>query len=369
MIQSFLLYVTYAILALVVIIITFLNLAPQFGSNPTKQQIKTYETFKNFKDGGFESLEETPMMTGEVSTWDFFTNQENRRPDEDIVPKNLDYSNFRNVSHYGYKISWLGHSAFIINIEGNIILLDPMLGTHAAPIPIPSLKRYNKTLPVELDSLTNIDIVMISHDHYDHLDHSTIKKIKDSVKLFLVPHGVGNHLRRWNVSEEKIIELNWNENFIINEVEIICLPSRHFSGRGPLNRNSTLWSSWAIKSPMVSIYFSGDSGYGKHLKKIGDEHGPFDISLIDCGQYNSAWKHSHMFPNEAVLAAKDLKTEFFMPIHWGGFTLAMHPWDEPVKESIRLADKIGLNHFTPEIGEIISEESINRTFNKWWEKY
>ena len=116
MIQSFLLYITYTILALTVIIITFLNLAPQFGSNPTKQQIKTYETFKNFKDGGFESLEETPMMTGEVSTWDFFTNQENRRPDQDIVPKHLDYSNFSDVSDHGYKISWLGHSAFIINI-------------------------------------------------------------------------------------------------------------------------------------------------------------------------------------------------------------------------------------------------------------
>ena len=170
-------------------------------------------------------------------------------------------------------------------------------------------------------------------------------------------------------SSENIIELNWNESFEKDNIEFTCLPARHFSGRGPLNRNSTLWSSWAIKSPFVKIYFSGDSGYGKHFKKIGDEHGPFNISLLDCGQYNKAWKYSHMVPSEAVLAAKDLGAEFFMPIHWGGFTLAMHPWDEPVEESIKFADKVGLSYLTPEIGEIVSKNKLNRRFTPWWERY
>ena len=286
-----------------------------------------------------------------------------------MYKRQLDYSLFRNLKDDKYKIAWLGHSAFIININEKIILLDPMFGSHAAPIPIPSLRRYNKTLPIVLDSLINIDVVVISHDHYDHLDYSTITKIKDNVNIFVVPYGIGNHLRKWNVKDEKIIELNWNEAFETNNIEFTCLPARHFSGRGPLNRNSTLWSSWAIKSSAVKIYFSGDSGYGKHFKEIGNNHGPFNISLIDCGQYNKAWKHSHMFPSDAVIAAKDLGTEFFMPIHWGVFTLAMHPWDEPAIKSIQLSNKVGLKYFTPKIGEVVSEERLNGEFISWWEKY
>jgi len=368
-IKSIFLYAIYTLLAIVVIVILFVSIAPQFGSNPTSEQIKYYGTFPNYRDGGFESLEKTPMMTGEVSTWEFFKNDTNRKPKSEIIPKNINYSQFSKINEKDYKIAWLGHSAFIINLSGKIILLDPMLGSHAAPVPVPSLKRYNKILPINPDSLNNIDVVVLSHDHYDHLDYSTIKRIKDNVNTFVVPYGVGNHLRKWKVEEEKIIELNWNEVFKMDDMEFTCLPARHFSGRGPLNRNSTLWSSWAIKSPKVKIYFSGDSGYGKHFKQIGDDHGPFDISLIDCGQYNKAWKHSHMFPSEAVLAAKDLDTKFFMPIHWGGFTLSMHPWDEPVKESIKLANQIGLRYFTPEIGEVVSKEKLNKQFTPWWERY
>lgn len=369
MIKSILLYTGYAVITLIVIVLSFINLAPQFGSNPSSEHKKIYETFYNYKDGGFESLEETPMMTGEISTWDFFKSNPSRQPSRDIRPKKINQSSFMKLDKNQYKLAWLGHSAFMINLSNKIILLDPMLGSHAAPLPMPSLKRYNQTLPIDLDSLKRIDAVIISHDHYDHLDYSTIKKIKKYVKLFIVPHGVGSHLRKWNVEDEKIIELNWNENYELDNIEIICLPARHFSGRGPLNRNSTLWSSWALKSSTTKIYFSGDSGYGKHFKEIGDGHGPFDISLIDCAQYNQAWKYSHMFPSEAVLAAKDLKTKFFMPIHWGGFTLALHPWDEPVQESINHADEAGLKYFTPEIGDIISEERIKGRFNKWWENY
>lgn len=380
MLKSLFLYFIYILITISVIIVSFINLAPQFGSNPTSNQKKNYGTFPNFKKGSFENLEQTPMFTGEVSTWDFFKNEFvspskpknntfNRKPISDIIPNKLDYSLFRNLKDDKYKIAWLGHSAFIININEKIILLDPMFGSHAAPIPIPSLRRYNKTLPIVLDSLINIDVVVISHDHYDHLDYSTITKIKDNVNIFVVPYGIGNHLRKWNVKDEKIIELNWNEAFETNNIEFTCLPARHFSGRGPLNRNSTLWSSWAIKSSAVKIYFSGDSGYGKHFKEIGNNHGPFNISLIDCGQYNKAWKHSHMFPSDAVIAAKDLGTEFFMPIHWGVFTLAMHPWDEPAIKSIQLSNKVGLKYFTPKIGEVVSEERLNGEFISWWEKY
>ena len=378
-IKSIIYYALLVFLVFIAVIILFINISPQFGSNPSSEQINRYEAFSNFNEDGFQNLEETPMFTEDVSVWDYFKDEmiapskpndkSDVKPISDIIPNQINYLLFNEVNPFDFKISWLGHSAFILNIDGKIILLDPMLGTHASPVPIPSLRRFNQTLPLDPDSLTNIDIVVLSHDHYDHLDYSTIKRIKANVKTFLVPYGIGNHLKKWGVEEEKIIELNWNEVFKIDEIEFTSLPARHFSGRGPLNRNSTLWSSWAIKSSAVKIYFSGDSGYGKHFKQIGLEHGPFDISLIDCGQYNKAWKHSHMFPFEAVLAAKDLNSKYFMPIHWGGFTLAKHPWDEPVEESIKLAKQIGLKYFTPRIGEIVSKEKLNKQFNSWWEEY
>ena len=346
-----------------------MNLAPQFGSNPTAMQLQQYELFSNFKEGSFKNIEPTPVMTGEVSTWDFFKKDSNRQPVKNLIPEKFEYSKFKNVNDTQYLISWLGHSAFIINIAGNTIMLDPMLGSHAAPVPIPSLKRYHSVIPINLDSLDNIDFVLISHDHYDHLDYSTIKQIRSKVNFFVVPLGVDNHLKKWGISENKIISLNWNQNFESNNIEFICLPARHFSGRGPFNRNSTLWSSWAIKSPVVKIYFSGDSGYGTHIKKIGSDHGPFDISLIDCGQYNKAWKYSHMFPKQAVSAAIELNSKYFIPIHWGTFTLALHPWDEPVKESLKFSETMGLKCITPKIGSILSKKTLSEKNDLWWDKY
>jgi len=367
MIIKFFTYAITAIAVLALIVTLFINFSPQFGSNPTSKQIEFYQNFSNYKENQFKGLQPTPMMTGEVSTLDYFKTDSNRTPNRDVIPIKIDYSGFSNTQEDNYKIAWLGHSAFIINLGGKKILLDPMLGSHASPLPIPSLKRYNKTLPIDPLEMTNIDFVVLSHDHYDHLDYSTIKKIKENVKTFIVPHGIGNHLIKWNVEKEKIIELNWDENYQVGEVEFVCLPSRHFSGRGPLNKNFTLWSSWAIKSPVAKIYFSGDSGYGNHFKKIGENHGPFDISLLDCGQYNDAWKYSHMIPEEGVQASLDLKASQFMPIHWGAFTLSTHDWADPVKRAFKFSEKKRLNMIYPEIGEIVILG--NKTEKKWWKKY
>ena len=368
MIKTFFLYFGYALATAALTGVSYLNLAPQFGSNPSSKEKIEYEKLINFENGSFINSENTPLMTGEVSTWEFFKRDSLRKP-KNLKTEKINESFFAQVGNKDYQIAWLGHSAFLISINKKIILLDPMLGSHASPISIPSLKRFNNELPINPESIPHIDFVILSHDHYDHLDFSTIQIIKDKVKTFLVPLGIGSHLRSWKVKEQKIHEMNWEQSYKIDDLEFVCLPARHFSGRGPLNRNSTLWSSWAIKSEVVKIYFSGDSGYGMHLKKIGEEHGPFDISLIDCGQYNFAWKHSHMFPEQAVTAAIDLKSKYFMPIHWGGFILAMHPWDEPVKESKKLAEEKGLNCLTPKIGSILSKETLNEKSHEWWEEF
>ena len=368
MIKSFSIYIGYFIATTTFIGISFLNLAPQFGSNPSAKEKIEYEKLFNYENGSFINAEDTPLMTGEISTWNFFKSDPLREP-EKLKTEKIDRSFFTNLDEKEYQVAWLGHSAFLISIKDKIILLDPMLGSHASPIPLPMLRRYSEELSIAPNSIPFIDFVVLSHDHYDHLDFSTIKLIKDNVKTFLVPLGIGNHLKSWDVKEENINEMNWGQSYRINDIEFICLPARHFSGRGPMNRNSTLWSSWAIKSKVLKIYFSGDTGYGSHIKKIGDEHGPFDISLIDCGQYNLAWKHSHMFPHQAVAAAIELKSKYFMPIHWGVFTLALHPWDEPVKESRKLAKKIGLNCITPRIGEVLSKRTIDKQFHSWWDKH
>ena len=368
MIKTFFIYLVYSIVTVTFTGISYLNLAPQFGSNPSVKESREYEKLFNYEHGSFINAEETPLMTGEISTWDFFKSDSLREP-QNLEIEKIDISFFTHLENKGYQIAWLGHSAFLISINDKIILLDPMLGSHASPIPFPMLKRYGKKLSLAPDSIPFIDFVVLSHDHYDHLDFSTIKLIKDNVKNFLVPLGIGSHLKSWDVKENSIIEMNWGQSVKIDDIEFICLPARHFSGRGPLNRNSTLWSSWAIKSAILKVYFSGDSGYGSHIKKIGDEYGPFDIALIDCGQYNLAWEHSHMFPHQAVTAAIELKSTYFMPIHWGVFTLALHPWDEPVKKSRKLAEKIGLNCITPRIGEVLSNDTIGKQFSPWWEKH
>ena len=368
MIKTFFIYLGYSIATIAFTGFSYLNLAPQFGSNPSAKENSEYEKLSNYENGSFINAEDTPLMTGYISTWDFFKSDSLREPKK-LETEKIDSSFFTNLAEKEYQIAWLGHSAFLISIKDKIILLDPMLGSHASPVPLPMLSRYNEKLSIAPDSIPFIDFVVLSHDHYDHLDFSTIKQIKDNVETFLVPLGIGSHLKSWDVEEKNINEMNWGQSYKINDIEFICLPARHFSGRGPMNRNSTLWSSWAIKSEVLKVYFSGDTGYGSHIKKIGDEHGPFDISLIDCGQYNLAWEHSHMFPHQAVAAAIELKSKYFMPIHWGGFTLALHPWDEPVKKSKELAEEIGLTCITPKIGEVLSRGTIDKEFNPWWNKY
>ena len=309
------------------------------------------------------------MMTDKMPMSEFFKNDSLRRPQFDLKPKKINIESFIGTTKDStIKFAWLGHSAFILNINGKIILLDPMLGKHAAPLPIPSMKRYSDEIPFSLDDITTIDAVLISHDHYDHLDYPTIKKLRSKVKMFYVPLGVGSHLLNWGIKIENIIEMNWNDERQLGEIDIFCLPARHFSGRGPLNRNSTLWSSWALKSRYGKIYFSGDSGFGSHLFSIGKQHGPFDLALIDCGQYNKAWRNTHMFPKEAVQASKALQAKHFMPIHWGAFTLSTHSWTEPIEQALHRSKEMKQKIITPQIGEVLSINNLEKDNISWWVK-
>ena len=241
-----------------------------------------------------------------------------------------------------------------------------MFGDVPAPIDLLGGKRFSVELPIEVQKLPKIDAVILSHDHYDHLDYESILKLKDKVDTFYAPLGVGVHLEAWGISKEKIIELDWWQEITVDDLKFVCTPARHFSGRKFNNRQSTLWSSWVIQSSTENIFFSGDSGYDSHFKEIGEKYGPFDFAMMECGQYNEMWPEIHMFPEETAQAAVDVKAKKMMPIHWGAFKLALHSWTDPVERVTKKAEELNLPLITPKIGEpfLLVDENINN--QDWW---
>ncbi len=213
--------------------------------------------------------------------------------------------------------------------------------------------------------LPSIDAILISHDHYDHLDYGSIRQLKDKTKYFFVPLGVGAHLQHWGVEASKITELDWWQSADIDGMTFTATPARHFSGRGLTDRDKTLWASWVIKGQDNNIYFSGDSGYRTHFKQIGEQYGPFDFTMIECGQYNEKWEAIHMMPEQSLQAHIDLQGKMMMPIHWGAFNLAVHPWKEPVERLLK-AKKEDMMIATPVIGEsfVLSQALPDA---RWWE--
>nr|WP_246294474.1 MBL fold metallo-hydrolase [Paenibacillus planticolens] len=281
---------------------------------------------------------------------------------------NIDVETFRLADEItvpnGTRVTWFGHSAFLLEIEGKRLLFDPMLGTR---IPWVGAKRYSKNLPLQPEDFPAIDAIILSHDHYDHLDYSSIRKLKDKANRFIVPLGVGRHLIKWGVASEKISEHQWYEELVIEDLTLACMPARHFSGRGLFNRNSTLWCSWVIVGRETRVYFSGDSGYGPHFKEIGDTYGPFDLTMMECGQYDERFL-IHMKPEETVQAHLDLRGQLLIPIHWGAFTLAFHLWTDPIERVTKAATEQKVKIATPKIGETVVIAAKEIPSNAWWRK-
>ena len=348
----------------------FMAFSPQFGGSPNGSA-QRIEKSPNFKNGKFRNLGNVKMdmSFGKFkSMWKAFRNQQPNTTPEN--PLQIDKIDIESMHQYDgpTRLFWIGHSSFILQTHAKIILIDPVFGHNPSPIAFMGPKRFNTNLPVEIKDLPQIDAIIISHDHYDHLDLYSIKNLKDKTRRFIVPLGVKGHLVKWGVEENRIEELDWWQETVFEGLELACTPAQHFSGRGKwfADRESTLWCSWVIKTETENIFFSGDSGYGAHFKTIGEKYGPFDFAMIECGQYNKLWEEIHMMPEQSVQAGVDIQARLVMPIHWSAFKLAMHVWTDPVNRFTIKAKALNQPYIVPKIGQSIQPAGKNNQI-VWWE--
>jgi L-ascorbate metabolism protein UlaG (beta-lactamase superfamily) len=264
----------------------------------------------------------------------------------------------------GLRLTWFGHSSMLIEIDGHRFLTDPVWSDRVSPLTWVGPKRYYPPL-IALEKLGKLDAVLISHDHYDHLDHRTIIAMKDWDTKFIVPLGVGAHLEYWGVAPEKIIEVDWWEHTKFGALEVVSTPVRHASGRHVFDKDATLWSSYALVGPQHRVYFSGDSGLLTELQDIGEKLGPFDVAMVEVGQYHRAWPDWHMGPEQAVTAHHLVNAKVFFPMHWGLLTLAYHSWTEPIERSVLAAQKDASTIVTPKPGQSI-EPDLALPTARWW---
>lgn len=361
------------IVVFVVGIAIFMQVSPQFGAKATGERKKVMESSSNYNEKGevFENLIETNMDMGAgkmlEKAVEYFSGGAERTPSWEIPVNTLEQSVITaSQPDSVVTATWFGHSAVLLEIDGKNVFLDPMLGNAAAPVSFLTT-RFNKKLPISIEELPEIDVVVISHDHYDHLDYPSISKLKNKVKQFYTPLGVGAHLEEWGVDPAKIKELDWWQSVEFEGLKFVATPARHFSGRGFGDRNATLWASWVVEGQTKKVFFSGDSGYFDGFKEIGAKYGPFDLAFMECGQYNEAWAAIHMMPEETVQAHIDVQAKVLMPIHWGAFNLALHSWTDPVERVMTKSKTESVQLITPQIGErfIIGEDFPN---SQWWMK-
>ncbi len=348
-----------------IFIFGFFRFYPPFGG---KTPLAKKQKSKNFMDGKFVNQIPTPMELDFKDSLSLlrgqFKRHPARKPAKTITPEKLDTAVVKQE-----QITWFGHSAFLLQMNGKNLLLDPMFGRSPSPIPVLGPQRFSKDLPAMPKDLPHIDAVVISHDHYDHLDYGSIKKIANKVDMFFVPLGLKAHLKRWGVKETQITEMDWWDETEFEGFTFVCTPSRHFSGRTLTDRSTTLWASWVISTDKTKIFFSGDSGYGPHFKQVGDKYGPFDLTLLECGQYDPHWSTIHMFPEQTAQAHQDLRGKRMIPMHWGAFVLSLHDWSEPVKRVLAAGAKDKAIIMTPKIGETVAFKAKNYPTEHWWVSY
>lgn len=343
----------------VVFIVLFIKLYKPFGDIPIIYDFKDYlKRSSNIRNNRFKNTSVSGKYTDLYS---------NRTTGKDLKPKDkFPVESFSYVNNYkddDVLVTWFGHSTFLLQMHGLNILVDPIFSKTASPFSI-GPKRFSD-LPCDIDDLPSIDVVVIAHDHYDHLDYKSIKELNKKTTLFVVPLGIDKDLEKFGVSSDNIINMAWWEEIDIHGLTIVCTPARHYSGRFILDYGKALYSSFIFKDSYNTVFYSGDTGYGSHFKEIGSKY-DIDFALLDSGQYSVKWHNSHMFPEEAVKASIDLNSKLSMPIHWGAFVLSNHSFDDPVNRFVMKSKEDGINYMMPKMGKTINIKDYKKYQDEWW---
>jgi len=334
----------------------------------SRQERESYDSSSRFRDGKFHNdaaLDANDIKTMSNILWRYVSETRTDATPAQPIPlqamtkDELIVDNTQEAAIYR-----LGHSSLLLAFADEFWLIDPVFSERASPLQWMGPKRFHPT-PIALDQLPKIRGVIISHDHYDHLDRETITQLKDQVDYFVTPLGVGQHLRSWGVELDRIHELDWWQDVSLGKVNLTATPAQHFSGRGLLDGNHTLWASWVIRIDQASLFFSGDSGYFDGFKEIGERLGPFDLTMIESGAYDRDWSQVHMTPEETMQAHIDLRGRALMPVHNGTFDLALHPWNEPFERLAVLAQENQVPLVTPVMGERAPLIKISQ-YHAWW---
>ena len=342
-----------AILAALIVAILIYVHTPKFGRAPRGERLERIQKSPNYHDGRFWNLESTPTITDQQETHPFLNfllqNRENRKPPEPIEVVKSDLKALPKDSDY---IVWFGHSSYLLQIDGIRFLVDPVFYSGS---PVSFVNRsFKMTYHYRPADMPNIDYLVITHDHWDHLDYKSVKELKPKVKHVLCPLGVGEHFERWKFDKSQLVEMDWNESNVSDihkSLTLHCLPQRHFSGR--LGGSNTLWASFLIESGEKKVFLGGDGGYGKHFKAIGDQFGPIDLAVLENGQYSEGWPYIHTLPKYLLLEIKDLQANNVMTVHHGKYALSHHSWDEPYKTEQQLAKDTGFHLLNSPMGAVV----------------
>ena len=347
---------------------------PVFGALPSGKSLQKVKNSKNYIDGEFRNKEKTELLTDTKKTpikrlleFAFEKDPEGTVPKIALPSVKTD---LKTLDPNEDLIVWFGHSSLFIQIAGKKILVDPVFSKYASPVPF-SNKAFEGTNIYTVDDLPEIDILLITHDHYDHLDYPTVKKLKEKVAKVIVPLGVDAHFLRWDFDEEKIVTVDWDDEVTIDDnLKIYALETRHFSGREFSNRNQSLWVSYLIEEKyndnLYRLFLSGDGGYSPRFKGFKEKFQNIDLAVMEAGQYNEEWALIHSLPEDIIKEVRDMEVTKLFPIHNSKFKLSKHPWDEPLRKLDDFTINTNIQLLTPMIGEKLYLHKEN-SFKKWWE--
>lgn len=336
-----------------------------FGKTPAGEKLQQIQQSPNYKNGSFQNLSPTPVLAEDSSYWKtllaYFNKPKDARPPVTLPSVQ---TNLNQLSNDAPVVVWFGHSSYLLRIHGMNILVDPVFSGSAAPVSF-MVKAYPGANTYQVSDMPEIDLLIQTHDHYDHLDYPSIVALRPKVKKVITTLGTGAHFAYWGYDADMVTELDWwQTTTVTHNLQLTATPARHFSGRG-ITRGKTLWAGFVLQAAGYTLYLGGDSGYDKHFKTIGDTYGPFNLAILECGQYNEHWPHIHMMPEETAQAAVDLRARLLLPVHWAKFTLSLHSWNDPIIRVVKKARELQMCITTPMIGEPVM---LGKPYpqKEWW---